>query len=273
MDAGDRQQATDAPYERGALSDQRYAGQGLPPARHRQRLCSLRRERNVRNHDAAHVSLPLRSSRGWFLHHSVAATCRYLKWRSDVSRSLRLFEDKLALLARATEAEDALLARTVSEMEVKHSASAQFHPVTDQVNLGPLGAGHFDSTQHARFGVESAGFQQALSSSLQQSREEEELQLALALSASVLTVPEPTPQSDDSLDARSLIADTTPTVQAVLVHPVHEPVQASAIEVLEGGKAESKEAEQPSRGRVSSLVFRCFPCLVRPRQTRRPSHV
>ena len=78
---------------------------------------------------------------------------------------------------------------------------------------------------------------------MQQSREEEELQLALALSASVLTVPEPTPQSDDSLEARSLIADTTPTVQAVLVHPVHEAVQASAVQVLEGGKAEVAEVE------------------------------
>lgn len=184
---------------------------------------------------------------------------------------MHLFEDKLALLTRATEAEDELLARTVSEMEVKNSASAQFHSVTDQVNLGPLGAGH-----NARVGVESAGFQQALSYSLQQSREEEDLQLALALSASVLTVPEPTSQSDDSLEPRPLLADTAPTVQAVLVHPVHEAVQASAVQVLEGGKAEVAEVaekDQPSRGRFISLVSRCCPCLIRPRQTRRPSHV
>ena len=81
----------------------------------------------------------------------------------------------MTLLRRATEAEDALLARTMSEQE----AAGGLHAALGQSLNHPTTAT-----------TDSVGLQRALSSSLQTQGEEEELQLALALALSV-SVSEP----------------------------------------------------------------------------------
>ena len=98
---------------------------------------------------------------------------RHLKWRENATLSLRLFEDKMTLLRRVEDAEDALLARTLADQEAALYSEATATHAGQAYSYGDV------------------DLQRALSSSLQStlSREEEDLQLALAISASASAAP------------------------------------------------------------------------------------
>lgn len=185
--------------------------------------------------------------------------CRHIQWSSGITRSLKLFEDKLALLRRATEAEDALLARTLSDQEAMQTTYAQPDRYTGATQS------RFTTTGQARQrGIEedSASLQRALSSSLQQQQSlaDEELNIALALSASEM----PAPASNQLLapPANKLPQESPPTVQAELVQPV--PVQAyvsrEQVAVVETVGADAE------RTCLSAIVYQCCSWLTGRRQ-------
>ena len=184
--------------------------------------------------------------------------CRHVQWSSGITRSLKLFEDKLALLKRATEAEDALLARTLSEQEAMPTAHAQSNWHTTATHLD------FTPTERARqHGIveDSASLQRALSSSLQQqqSLEDEELHIALALSASESPVPASDPLP--APPANNPSKEFPLTVQAELVRPV--PVQAHVSREVAVVEAVGADAE---RTRLSAFVCQCCSWLTGRRQ-------
>ncbi len=143
----------------------------------------------------------------------------HLKWRSDITRSLHLFEDKMSEMRRADEAESALLARTLSEQE-----------------------------GYAPWDQDTAGLQRALQASIytQSSQAEEDFELARALSASVAQL---TPATEN-VPAPSL--QVPPTIQAELVQPLV--VQAQPMMDADGDG--EGDATTPS-GWLSGFVRSC----------------
>ena len=184
--------------------------------------------------------------------------CRHVQWSSGITRSLKLFEDKLALLRRATEAEDALLARTLSEQEAMQTVHAQsdWHTTATHSELTPTAqASQYD------IGEDSTSLQRALSSSLQRQRslEDEELHIALALSAS--ETPEPASDPEPAPPANKPSGESPLTVQAELVRPV--PVQAHVSREVAVVEAVGADA---GRTRLSAIVCQCCSWLTGRRQ-------